>query len=74
MRLVTTVTGYVFIGGKYNGKTLEEVANEDPTYVNWFYREETYPLTDEAYHYLVDLMKSRGIPFDRVPKASQENG
>ena len=74
MKLTTSIVGYVFGGGKHIGKTMEQVAAEDPMYLNWFFREETYPLSDHAYQALVELMTSKGIPFERVRKPSQNAG
>lgn len=69
MRLVPDASGgAVFVGGRYAGSSLEKVANDDPAYLNWFYREETYQLTNDMFYLLEDTMKKYGISFDRGSK------
>lgn len=55
----------VFIHGKYTGELLEDVANSDPDYVNWMYRDASEDLSTEIFHKLQDVMEENGISFDR---------
>jgi hypothetical protein len=69
MKLVPdTAGGAIFVGGRYAGSSLEKVASDDPAYLNWFYREETYRLTDQMFYLLEDVMKKHQIAFDRENK------
>jgi hypothetical protein len=58
---------FVFGGTKHKDKELEEVAREDPGYLNWLWNNVDMlgNLTDEATSALQDAMEREGIPFEK---------
>lgn len=54
----------VFVAGKWAGKTLQEVAGSDPSYLTWVYKKASADLDQELFYKLKDTMKDRSIPFE----------
>jgi len=54
-------TDWIFKHGKHIGKTLDEVAKETPTYLQWMFSKASDDLTDEAFHALEDAMEENDI-------------
>jgi hypothetical protein len=52
---------YVFVNGKHKGETLDEVAGEDPSYVEWVHREASDDLGKEAIQAIEGVMEENGI-------------
>jgi hypothetical protein len=52
---------WAFIHGKHQGKTLEEVAEEDPGYLSWMYAKASDDLSKEAFYALEDVMGEHDI-------------
>jgi broad specificity phosphatase PhoE len=52
---------WCFKHGKYQGKTIEEVAEEDPGYLRWVHDKATDDLSDEAFYELEDTMEKFNI-------------
>lgn len=57
--------GWVFVGregSKHRGKTMEKVAEEDPSYLTFLWSNSLRFLSDEAIDALDDLMDKNEIP------------
>lgn len=54
----------VFVNGKWVGKSLVKIAEEDPSYLTWLYRKASGDLNQNLFHELQDVMKEHKIPFD----------
>ena len=52
---------WAFKHGKYMGKTLKEVAEEDPSYLQWMFSKASDDLSNEAFHALEDIMEEHDI-------------
>lgn len=52
---------WVFAHGKYEGKSIEEVVEDDPNYIKWAYQKASDDLPDEAYYALEDLLEENDI-------------
>jgi hypothetical protein len=53
---------FVFRAGKHQGKTIQAVAEEAPSYLTWMFdAKATYDLSDEAYRALEEVMKENDI-------------
>ena len=52
---------WAFKHGKYVGKTLKEVAESDPSYLQWMFAKASDDLSDEAFHALEDIMEENDI-------------
>jgi hypothetical protein len=58
METLEDATNYVLTFGKYSGKTLGALVNEDPLYLNWLYgNEKTEPIIKKA---VLILSRSKG--------------
>ena len=55
---------WVFVHGKYQGKTLEEVAGNDPNYLKWVHSKASEDLPNDAYYTLEDVMEENDIEPD----------
>lgn len=59
---------FLVSGKKHAGKTLEDVAKEDPGYLAWLWTSKEPPLlgelTEEAYEALDSIMREYDIPQD----------
>jgi hypothetical protein len=52
---------WVFAHGKHQGRTLETVAEEDPSYLQWMYSKASDGLSKEAFYSLEDIMEKHDI-------------
>mgnify|MGYP000049648502 CR=1 FL=1 len=52
---------WVFIHGKHQGRTLQVVAEEDPSYLQWMYSKASDGLDKEAFYALEDIMEENDI-------------
>lgn len=59
---------WVFRIGKHANKTLDDVAKEDPTYLQWMFRTRVLGHLKDEFHHLVDVMEKHGISFEREPR------
>ncbi len=61
---------FVFTGGRHRGKELNEVAKENPEYLQWLFNslEVNQDLSDEAWYALEDSMREHKIPFAKKRK------
>lgn len=50
-------------GSKHAGKTVDEVAREDPKYLRWAWRDCTVGLPLDVYEEIEMTMKVNGVPF-----------
>lgn len=48
---------------KHGGKPVEQVAREDPKYLQWARRERTVGMAPELFDALDDVMRVNGVPF-----------
>ncbi len=48
---------------KHGGKTIEQVAREDPKYLQWARRERTVGIAPEVFDAIDDAMRMNGVPF-----------
>lgn len=55
---------WILIHGKHQGKTLTEVAEEDPNYLKWVHKKASDDLSDEAFYALEDVMENNDIEPD----------
>jgi hypothetical protein len=56
-------SNWVFQRGKHIGRTLEEAAKVDPSYLQWMFLNATEDLNNEAYYLLEDVMERNRIEF-----------
>ena len=68
MAILQEVDGQLFFKhGKYKGKSLDEIAQTDPTYLqNWLYPKASDDLTDEVFRKLVSTMGKYGVEITKV--------
>jgi hypothetical protein len=52
-----------FVRGKHQGESLEKVAEADPGYLRWLYKNASEDLPQDVFHKLQDVMEERGIKF-----------
>ncbi len=53
---------YVFVAGKHQGKTLQEVAEDSPGYIRWLHDGDAgSDLSKEAWEAIEDVMEENGI-------------
>jgi hypothetical protein len=53
----------VFNGGRYDGKTVDEVARLDPQYLRWARKDMTIGVPDDVFDLVSAAMVVNGIPF-----------
>jgi hypothetical protein len=53
----------VFNGGRYDGKTVGEVARLDPQYLRWARKDMTIGVPDDVFDLVSAAMVVNGIPF-----------
>lgn len=58
-----TEAGVVFNGGRYDGKTVDEVALLDPGYLRWARKDMTIGVPDDVFDIISSAMIANGIPF-----------
>ena len=58
-----TASGVVFNGGRYDGKTVDEVARLDPKYLRWARRDMTIGVPDDVHASIEAAMQANGVPF-----------
>jgi hypothetical protein len=54
---------FIFTRGKYDTKTVDEVARLDPSYLQWVFTSATEELADPEFRHLEDVMRKYGIAF-----------
>jgi hypothetical protein len=58
----------VFNGGKYDGRTVEEVARIDPKYIRWARKDMTIGVPDDIFDAVSSAMVAAGVSFkDKKP-------
>jgi hypothetical protein len=58
----------VFNGGRYNGKTVDEVARLDPKYLRWARKDMTIAVPNDVFDVISAAMVANGISFTPEPK------
>lgn len=61
IRKIESNTEYVFRFGKYQGKSLDEVAEEDPSYLVWAWKELSKEESREYMDAVEDVMEAHDI-------------
>ena len=59
--------GWSLNGGKHSGESLDQVARNDPGYLNWVWNEKKIYdfLPDDAAYALEDAMTKHGVSFEK---------
>jgi hypothetical protein len=59
LKLVAGV--WTFLGNKHAGEPVDKVAESDPGYLSWAWRESSGDESDEEFHILDDVARKHGV-------------